>query len=66
MTTAGFVGRFPMAMLGLALTLLVVAETGSYARAGPSPPRSRSRALSEARSGPVSPTASASTAACPH
>jgi MFS family permease len=34
MTVAGFVGRFPMAMLGLAMTLLVVAETGSYATAG--------------------------------
>jgi MFS family permease len=34
MTSAAFVGRFPMAMLGLALTLLVVTETGSYASAG--------------------------------
>ena len=34
MTAAAFVGRFPMAMLGLALTLLVVTETGSYATAG--------------------------------
>lgn len=34
MTLAAFVGRFPMAMLGLAVTLLVVAETGSYAAAG--------------------------------
>ncbi|HYN56471.1 MAG TPA: MFS transporter [Motilibacterales bacterium] len=34
MTAAGFVGRFPMAMLGLAMTMLVVAETGSYGRAG--------------------------------
>ena len=34
MSAAAFVGRFPMAMLGLALTLLVVAETGSYASAG--------------------------------
>lgn len=34
MTTAGFVGRFPMAMVGLAVTLLVVAETGSYGLAG--------------------------------
>ncbi len=34
MSTAGLVGRFPMAMIGLAITMLVVAETGSYARAG--------------------------------
>lgn len=34
MSAAAFVGRFPMAMLGLALTLLVVAETDSYALAG--------------------------------
>jgi len=34
MTLAAFIGRFPMAMLGLAVTLLVVAETGSYAAAG--------------------------------
>ncbi len=34
MTTAALVGRFPMAMLGLAVTLLVVTETGSYATAG--------------------------------
>lgn len=34
MSAAAFVGRFPMAMLGLALTLLVVSETGSYAFAG--------------------------------
>lgn len=34
MSTAAFVGRFPMAMLGLALTLLVVGRTGSYASAG--------------------------------
>ena len=34
MTTAALVGRFPMAMLGLAVTLLVVTETGSYAIAG--------------------------------
>lgn len=34
MTTAAFVGRFPMAMVGLALTMLVVLETGSYAQAG--------------------------------
>lgn len=34
MTVAGFVGRFPMAMLGLAMTMLVALETGSYARAG--------------------------------
>ena len=34
MTTAALVGRFPMAMLGLAVTLLVVTETGSYALAG--------------------------------
>jgi len=34
MTTSAFVGRFPMAMLGLAMTMLVVAQTGSYGRAG--------------------------------
>lgn len=34
MTAAAFVGRFPMAMLGLAMTLLVVTQTGSYATAG--------------------------------
>jgi MFS family permease len=34
MSASALVGRFPIAMLGLALTLLVVAETGSYARAG--------------------------------
>jgi MFS family permease len=34
MVAAAFVGRFPMAIVGLALTLLVVAETGSYAQAG--------------------------------
>jgi len=34
MTVSAFVGRFPMAMLGLAMTMLVVAETGSYGRAG--------------------------------
>ena len=34
MTAAGFVGRFPMAMLGLAMTMLVATETGSYGRAG--------------------------------
>ncbi len=34
MSAAGLVGRFPMAMLGLAITLLVVAEAGSYALAG--------------------------------
>ena len=34
MTFAGFVGRFPMAMLGLAMTMLVATETGSYGRAG--------------------------------
>ena len=34
MSAAGLVGRFPMAMIGLAVTLLVVAETGSYALAG--------------------------------
>jgi MFS family permease len=34
MTAAGFVGRFPMAMLGLAMTMLVALETGSYGRAG--------------------------------
>jgi MFS family permease len=34
MTIAGFVGRFPMAMLGLAMTMLVALETGSYGKAG--------------------------------
>lgn len=34
MTAAGFVGRFPMAMVGLAVTMLVVAQTGSYGLAG--------------------------------
>ena len=34
MTAAALVGRFPMAMLGLAMTLLVVSETGSYGQAG--------------------------------
>ncbi len=34
MSAAAFVGRLPMAMLGLALTLLVVGQTGSYASAG--------------------------------
>ena len=34
MTSAAFVGRLPMAMFGLAVTLLVVGETGSYATAG--------------------------------
>jgi hypothetical protein len=34
MSASALVGRFPIAMLGLALTLLVVAETGLYARAG--------------------------------
>lgn len=34
MTAAAFVGRFPMAMLGLAITMLVALETGSYGRAG--------------------------------
>ncbi|MGB8020084.1 MAG: MFS transporter, partial [Candidatus Nanopelagicales bacterium] len=34
MSASAFVGRFPMSMMGLALTLLVVAETGSYATAG--------------------------------
>lgn len=34
MTVAAFVGRFPMAMLGLAMTMLVALETGSYGRAG--------------------------------
>ncbi|HEX6888637.1 MAG TPA: MFS transporter [Candidatus Nanopelagicales bacterium] len=34
MTASAFVGRFPMAMLGLAMTMLVVAQTGSYGRAG--------------------------------
>jgi MFS family permease len=34
MTVAALVGRFPMAMVGLAVTLLVVAETSSYAAAG--------------------------------
>ncbi|MGV1005013.1 MAG: MFS transporter [Candidatus Nanopelagicales bacterium] len=34
MTAAAFVGRFPMAMIGLAVTLLVVGETDSYGLAG--------------------------------
>jgi MFS family permease len=34
MSGAALVGRFPIAMLGLALTLLVVEQTGSYAWAG--------------------------------
>jgi MFS family permease len=34
MTAAAFVGRFPMAMLGLAMTMLVALETGSYGQAG--------------------------------
>jgi hypothetical protein len=34
MTAAGFVGRFPMGMVGLAVTMLVVAQTGSYGLAG--------------------------------
>ncbi len=34
MTSAAFVGRLPMAMFGLAVTLLVVGQTGSYGKAG--------------------------------
>ncbi len=34
MSAAAFVGRFPMGMLGLSVTLLVVSATGSYAIAG--------------------------------
>jgi MFS family permease len=34
MSAAAFIGRFPIGMLGLAVTLLVVSETGSYASAG--------------------------------
>lgn len=34
MVLAGLIGRLPIGMLGLGMTLLIVAETGSYALAG--------------------------------
>jgi len=47
-STAGFIGRMPMSMLGIGIVTMISQVTGRYSLAG-SPPPSRSRRRRSAR-----------------